>query len=175
MTDRLAPMLESWRASRPDLDLSPLEVGTRILRAAHLIQSRLDSIAAAYGLSHRGDLETLTQLDFVGPLAPSALAEDLLLTSGGMTVRLNRLQAAGLIEREPNPRDGRGVIVHLTPAGHEVAEHAFASLLDAQSAIVDTLDPSDQERLAKILRTLLAALGDRPPFSPTIVAKPFEH
>src|SRR5688572_28416458 len=104
MSDRLDRILERWKTSRPDLDFSPLEVGTRVLRAAHFLQRRLDRIAAAYGLSHQGDLEVLTELDLVGPLTPSQLAEDLLLTSGGMTVRLNRLQDAGLIERQPNPQ-----------------------------------------------------------------------
>lgn len=97
----------------PDLDFSPLEVGTLVLRAAHFLQAKLDRIAAAYGLSHRGDLEVLTELDLVGPLSPSEPAEDLLLTSGGMTVRLSRLQEAGLIERQPKPQDGRGVLIHL--------------------------------------------------------------
>lgn len=171
MTDRFDHMLDRWRTSRPDLDFSSLEVGTRVLRAAHMIQARLDGIAAAYGLSHRGDLETLTELDLVGPLTPSELAEDLLLTSGGMTVRLNRLQAAGLIERQPNPRDGRGVLVDLTPAGKALAKDSLATLLQAQSAIVGMLNVSDQGRLASLLRTLLTELGDTPPFTPNIVAR----
>jgi len=175
MVDRLGPMLDRWRVSRPDLDFSPLEVVNRVLRGAHMIQTRLDRIAAAYGLSHRGDLETLIELDLVGPLTPSELAEDLLLTSGGMTVRLNRLQAAGLVERQPNPRDGRGVLVHLTSAGSDLARDSLGTLLDAQSAIVGALAQADQSRLAKLLRSLLTELGDLPPFSPTIVAKPVER
>lgn len=171
MTDRLDHMLERWSTSRADLDFSPLEVGTRVLRAAHLIQARLDGIAAAYGLSHRGDLETLTELDLVGPLTPSQLAEDLLLTTGGMTVRLNRLQAAGLIERQPNPQDGRGVLVNLTTAGKDVAEDALATLLQAQSDIVGKLEKPEQGHLAGLLRALLAELGDIPAFRPTIVVK----
>lgn len=172
MIDRLDAMLARWQTSRPDLDFSPLEVGNRVLRAAQLIQTRLDSIAAAYGLSHRGDLETLTELELVGPLSPSELAEDLLLTSGGMTVRLNRLQAAGLVERRPNPRDGRGVLVHLTPAGSDLVNDAFVNILDSQSALVGTLKGPEQERLADLLRKLLYELGDRPPFVPSVSVKP---
>lgn len=172
MTDRLDEMITRWQTARPDLDFSPLEVGNRVLRAAHLIQSRLDDIAAAYGLSHRGDLETLTELDLVGPLSPSELAEDLLLTSGGMTVRLNRLQAARLIERHPNPRDGRGVLVHLTPAGTDLVNDAFATVLTAHSAIVGNLKNSERERLAALLRTLLHDLGDKAPFKPSAAVKP---
>ena len=175
MTDRLDAMLTPWQKSRPDLDFSALEVSNRVLRAAHLIQTRLDNIAGAYGLSHRGDLETLTELELVGPLSPSELAEDLLLTSGGMTVRLNRLQAAGLIERHPNPRDGRGVLVHLTPAGSELVNDAFSTVLRAHSAIVGTLKSAERERLAGLLRALLSDLGDKPPFRPAITVNPVER
>jgi DNA-binding MarR family transcriptional regulator len=172
MADRFGLIVDRWRTSRPDLDFSALEVNTRVLRAAHMIQTRLDSIADAYGLSHRGDLETLTELDLEGPLTPSQLAEDLLLTSGGMTVRLNRLQAAGLIERQPNPRDGRGVLVRLTPAGEELARDALITLLQAQTAMIGALEPSDRSRLSELLSSLLTELGDAPPFTPTVVAKP---
>ncbi len=170
-SDRLDLILERWKTSRPDMDFSPLEVGTRVLRAAHFLQARLDRIAAAYGLSHRGDQETLTELDLVGPSSPSALAEDLLLTSGGMTVRLNRLQAAGLVERRPNPQDGRGVLVHLTPAGKDLAEDALAILLQTQAEIVGMLGSSERNDLARLLRTLLTRLGDTPAFSPNIMVK----
>lgn len=171
-TDRLDHILDRWRTSRPEMDFSPLEVGARVLRAAHLIETRLDDIAGAYGLSHRGDLETLTELDMVGPLTPSELAGDLLLTTGGMTVRLNRLEKAGLIERRPNPKDGRGVLIHLTTAGTEVANDALATLLQAHSAMVGTLKKSDQRNLARLLRSLLVKLGDIPAFSPAVVVKP---
>lgn len=170
-TDRLDRILETWRTSRPDIDFSPLEVGTRVLRAAHFLQARLDRIAAAYGLSHQGDLEVLTELDLIGPLTPSELAEDLLLTSGGMTVRLNRLQTAGLIERQPNPHDGRGVLVHLTPAGKDLAEDALITVLQAQTEIVESLEPTDRNQLSQLLRSFLTGLGDIPAFSPTVVVK----
>ncbi|MFP3883686.1 MAG: MarR family winged helix-turn-helix transcriptional regulator [Actinomycetota bacterium] len=171
-TDRFDHILDRWKTSKPDVDFSPLEVGNRVLRAAHLIQTRLDGIAGAYGLSHRGDLETLTELDLVGPLTPSELAEDLLLTTGGMTVRLNRLEKAGLIERQPNPKDGRGVLVHLTKVGKEVANDALTTLLQAHSAMVGTLKKSDQGNLARLLRSLLVRLGDTPAFSPAVVVTP---
>lgn len=171
MSDRSDHILERWKKSRPDLDFSALEVVTRVLRAAHFLQSRLDSNAASYGLSHRGDLEVLAELDLVGPLTPSELADILLLTSGGMTVRLNRLQKLGLIERQPNPLDGRGVLIHLTKAGKDLAEDALITLLQGQTASIAKLHPSDRYDLAQLLRSLLIELGDTPPFIPTVVAK----
>lgn len=167
-TDRVDQRLERWSAARPDLDFTPLDVGMRVLRAAHLLQARLDSIAAAYGLSHQGDLEVLTELDLTGPLTPSKLAANLLLTSGGMTVRLNRLQGAGLLERHPNPQDGRGVLVHLMPKGRDLANHALPTLLDAQTAVFGVLRRVDRANLARLLRSLLVELGDAPEYRPPI-------
>jgi DNA-binding MarR family transcriptional regulator len=171
MVDRADVILEEWRERRPDLDFSSFEVVTRVLRAAHYFQVRLDRVAAAYGLSHRGDLDVLADLYRIGPpfeLTPSHLASALLLTPGGMTIRLNRLQSAGLIERHPNPRDGRGVLVRLTPAGKALVEDALTTLIDAQATILQPLEPSERSHLASRLRTLLASLGDAPPFRPAV-------
>jgi hypothetical protein len=88
-----------------------------------------------------------------------------------LTVRLNRLQRAGLIERLPNPRDGRGVLVRLTPLGKELAEDALATLLNTQAASLGTLRPPEQADLANLLRTLLIALGDTPAFRPAITVQ----
>ena len=169
--DRVDDIVGEWHQRRPDLDFSPLEVVSRVLRAAHYLQARLDGIAAAYGLSHTGDLDVLTNLDRAGPpyeRAPSELAEIQLVTTGGMTVRLNRLQGTGLIERRPNPRDGRGVLVRLTPMGQQLTEDALATLIEAQAASIEMLDESKQAVLVGLLRDLLIALGDIPAFRPSI-------
>jgi DNA-binding MarR family transcriptional regulator len=174
MDDRVDSVIREWHESRPGLDFSPLEVVARVIRASHFLQSRLDGIAEAYGLSHTGDLDVLTDLDRADPphqRTPSELAEALLLTTGGMTVRLNRLQGAGLIERLPNPRDGRGVLVQLTPLGKELAEDALATLLDTQAASLGTLAPSEQAALANLLRSLLIGLADTPAFRPAIAVQ----
>ena len=124
MADHMDSILEEWGHRRPDLDTSGLAVVARVLRAAHHLQGTLDDIAASYGLSHQGDLDVLTEIYRTSPerdLTPTELAGALLLTAGGMTVRLHRLQDAGLIVRTPNPRDGRGVFVRLTSAGTEIA------------------------------------------------------
>jgi len=172
--DRVDTTISEWRERRPDLDFSPLEVVSRVLRAAHFLQARLDQIAAAYGLSHTGDLDVLTNLDRAGPpheRTPSELADAQLVTSGGMTVRLNRLQRAGLIERRPNPRDGRGVLVRLTPTGRELVDDALRTLVEAQADSLRGLEPSESTALAGLLRALLVTLGDAPAFRPAIVAR----
>lgn len=171
MTDRVDIMLREWQIRRPDLDMSALAVVSRLLRAAYHMQARLDGLANAYGLSHQGDVEVLTHLYRVHPergLTPTELAEALLLTAGGMTVRLRRLREAGLISRRPNPRDGRGVLVRLTAAGIELAEHALPTLLEAQADSIEGLAPVERDHLADLLRTLLEGLGDVPAFRPPI-------
>lgn len=174
MSDRVDNMLREWEQRRPDLDTSALAIVSRLLRAARHLQEILDDIAAAYGLSHQGDLDVLTDLYRADPdrgLTPTELAESLLLTAGGMTLRLHRLQAAGLIRRTPNPHDGRGVLVRLTPAGVDIAEHALATALDAQADSIRSLSPVERSQLADLLRTLLEGLGDVPPFRPPILAE----
>lgn len=171
MADRVDNVLQEWSRRRPDLDTSGLEVVPRVLRAAHYLQAALDDIAASYGLSHQGDLDVLTEIYRATPereLTPTALAGALLLTPGGMTVRLHRLQDAGLIIRTPNPRDGRGVYVRLTAAGMEIAERALSTLLEAQAARMRSLDEPERRQLADLLRKLLEGLGDVPACRPSI-------
>jgi DNA-binding MarR family transcriptional regulator len=169
--DRVDVVVREWRQHRPDLDFSPLEVVTRLLRAAHFVQVNLDGIASAYGLSHTGDLDVLTNLDRAGPpyeRTPSELADLQLVTAGGMTVRLNRLQRVGLIERRPNPRDGRGVLVRLTPRGQQLAEDALTTLIATQEAHIGGLEASKREVLAGLLREMLLTLGDASAFRPKV-------
>ncbi len=171
MSDRVDNVLREWKQRRPDLDTSTLAVVARVIRASRFLQETLDDIASSYGLSHQGELDVLTDLYRAHPnrgLTPTELAEALLLTPGGMTVRLHRLQDAGLISRTPNPRDGRGVIVRLTPVGVELAEHALVTLLDAQATSIRSLEMVERSELADLLRTLLEGLGDVPAFRPPI-------
>ncbi len=174
MADQVDNILESWKRRRPDLDTSALAVVSRILRAARHLQAELDAIATSYGLSHQGDLDALTEL-YLGDqdrgLTPTELAEALLLTGGGMTVRLHRLEEAGLITRHPNPHDRRGVLVRLTSTGTHLVEHGLPTVANAQANGIACLEPSEREQLADLLRTILEGLGDKPPVRPPIVVK----
>lgn len=171
MDDRVDELIREWREHRPELDFSPFELVSRLTRASHYLQSKLDEIAAAYGLSHTGDLDVLASLDRAGPpyeRTPSQLAHLQLMTAGGMTVRLNRLQQAGLVDRRPNPNDGRGVLVRLTQMGREVIDDALPTILEAQAGTVSVLDQPKQDLLATLLRELLVGLGDTPAFRPAV-------
>jgi len=166
MNDYVDELIESWQAVRPDLDTSPLAAISRILRAAQTIQLELDAvIGSGPELSHKGDLDTLTVLRRSGsaePLSPTTLAQQGQLTSGGMTNRLDRLEAAGLIVRQPHPDDRRSVLVSLTQSGEELADEAFAASLEAQRRLLEPLSASQQKAIAHALRPLLLAVGDKP-------------
>lgn len=164
MNDYVDELVSSWRAARPDLDTAPLAVISRILRAAQAIQVLLDSLIGAEAeLSHKGDLDTLTALRRAGqPLSPSTLAQVGQLTSGGTTNRLDRLEAAGMVAREPDPRDRRGVLVSLTADGERLADEAFARSLEAQRELLAPLPAAERRAIARGLRTLLVSLGDGP-------------
>lgn len=163
MSDYVSAVIDDWERERPDLDTSSIGVVNRLLRTGQLVQSRLDALASAHGLSHKGDLDVLTALRRSGEpyeQAPSWLARAVQLTTGGMTNRLDRLENAGLVERRPDPADRRGVLVHLTEDGIEVVDAALEVGLEEQRRILGGLDAEDRETLAALLERLLVVLGD---------------
>lgn len=150
-------MVEAWAASDPDLDASPLEVAGRLLRGAALLQRDIEAALHALGLSF-GDFDVINTLrrraDPDGT-HPKALAASSLITTGAMTTRLHRLEGAGLIERHPDPADGRAVRVRLTAAGEERARAALAAVLEADRRFLAPLSADDRTALAAGLRRLL--------------------
>lgn len=162
MPDYVTHVMDDWAKVRPDLDTTPLEVALRLQRAGHLVQQRLDSVAGSQpSLSHKGDLDTLTALRRSdGRAGPSELAAGLQLTSGGMTNRLDRLEAAGLIRRTSAEHDRRAIVVSLTPEGARVADEAFSANLREQGELITGLTPEEREALAFLLSKLLVDLGD---------------
>ena len=96
-------------------------------------------------------------------MTPGALLRATLVTSGTMTNRIDRLAEAGLVRRQPDPRDRRGVLVTLTDLGRSKADDALADLLGRERALLASLGPGDQETLAGLLRTLLAPFDAAPP------------
>lgn len=161
--DRVDDMVREWSREHPELDVTALEVTARLLRAGKILQARLDTIASKHGLSHKGDLDVLTALRRSGDpyqLTPTQLAEGGQVTAGGMTIRLDRLEAAEFVARSRSTTDRRGVIVTLTDAGREVADRAFEETLADQARLVTVLSDQDAGLVANGLRALLLALGD---------------
>jgi DNA-binding MarR family transcriptional regulator len=168
-TDGVDAILEQWHRERPDLDTSPIGVIGRISRLSREIERRLEPVYAASGLEP-GWYDVLATLRRSGPpyrLRPTDFAATLMLTTSGTTKRLDRLEAAGHIAREPDPRDRRGVLITLTPQGRRLVDSAAAKHLANERRILGGLTAAEQRQLADLLRKLSIALPaqekDEPP------------
>lgn len=159
--DRAARAVAQWRRERPELAVEPMLALGRLSEAASLIgQGRLAPLFARFGLQ-RGEFDVLATLRRAGSpyaLTPTALYEATMVSSGAMTNRLDRLEAAGLIRRAPNPEDRRGVIVQLTDQGRRLIDAAVTAHVENQRQILAGLSPAEQQALAELLGKLIASL-----------------
>jgi DNA-binding MarR family transcriptional regulator len=160
--DEVDRIVAAWRHERPDLDFAPLEVLSRIDRLArHLDRARRAAFTAAD--MEPWEFDVLSALRRAGSpyeLSPKALLRQTLVSSGTMTNRVDRLASRGLVSRRTDPRDGRGILVTLTPAGRAAVDTAIADLVGAEHEILDAIGDTDQEALAGVLRRLILGLGD---------------
>jgi DNA-binding MarR family transcriptional regulator len=164
LRDEVDDLVDAWRSERPDLDVQPLQVLSRISRLArHLDRARRTAFTAR-GLES-WEFDVLSALRRQGQpyqLSPGALLRATLVTSGTMTNRIDRLAAAGLVRRHPDPQDKRGVLVTLTAEGRARADAALADLLGREEALLAGLDDGEREELAGLLRILLAPFDADP-------------
>jgi len=166
--DEVDRIVEAWRRERPDLDVTPLNVLSRITRLARHLDLARGSAFAKHGLEGWG-FDVLSALRRAGPpyeLSPGQLVAQMLVTSGTMTNRVQRLAALGLVGRGPDPSDRRGVKVTLTTAGRIVVDAALADLLDQERILLAELPASEQEQLSEVLRRLLSPFEDQTTTSP---------
>jgi len=165
VSDEVDRLVREWRAQRPEVDVRPLEVLSRIWRLArHLDRARAAAFSGP-GLEP-WEFDVLSALRREGPphqLSPGRLLQDTMVTSGTMTNRIDRLEAAGLVRRGPDPQDKRGVLVSLTPEGRERVDAALDALLSREQALLTGLDTQQRQSLADLLRVLLVPYDARPP------------
>jgi DNA-binding MarR family transcriptional regulator len=157
MTDRIGTLVEQWAAERPDLDLASMATVGRALALGRIIEARLEGFAKTHGLTlAEGDLLfTLRRAGAPYQLLPSNLSAALLVSSGTMTARLDRLEARDLIRRVANPDDRRTVIVELTEQGLEVVEEAVTQHVAAEQAMLEPLSGRDRATLDRLLSKLI--------------------
>jgi DNA-binding MarR family transcriptional regulator len=156
--DEVDRIVGAWSRERPDLDVAPLQVLSRVSRLAR----HLDLARRAAFAEH--DLETwefdvLSALRRAGTpyaLSPGRLVTQTLVTSGTMTNRIDRLEQRGLLARSPDPSDRRGVVVSLTATGQAHVDAAMADLLERERALLERLEPAARDQLAAALRALVA-------------------
>jgi DNA-binding MarR family transcriptional regulator len=160
--DHVDRIVAQWRRERPDLDFGPLAVVGRLFRAAALADAALTRGLADENLPP-GWFDVLAALRRSGApyeLNPSELLRSMMLSSGGLTKRLDRLTNAGLIERHPDPADRRGSLARLTPKGKALIDRTIAKHLANERRLLAALRPAERRQLDKLLRTLLAGLSD---------------
>jgi len=158
--DEVDQIVEAWRRERADLDVEPLQVLSRVSRLARLLDQARGRAFANHGLDG-WEFDVLSALRRVGApyeLSPGALVQQTLVTSGTMTNRVDRLASRGFVERHPAPRDRRGVLVRLTPAGRDAVDSAMTELLQQEHEILAHLAGRHRSALAASLRTLLSAV-----------------
>jgi DNA-binding MarR family transcriptional regulator len=155
--DEIDRIVEQWNRERPDLDASPTHTLQRITRLSLLQGVSFARVFAPYGISF-GEYLVLAALRRAGPpyrMNPTSLFNSVILSSGAMTNRLDRLEAMGLVERQPDPTDRRGRLVALTDRGRELVDAAVVDHLDNEHRLLGALDSEEREQLAELLRKLL--------------------
>jgi DNA-binding MarR family transcriptional regulator len=161
--DETDGLLEAWRRERPDLDVAPLAVLSRVTRLARHLDRERRAAFAEHGLEAY-EFDVLSALRRAGPpyeLTPGQLVRQTLVGSGTTTNRLDRLEARGLIDRRPDPEDGRARRVSLTGHGRDRVDAAVADLLERERRLLGSLSGKDRESLARLLRTVLVNFENR--------------
>ncbi|TVT53203.1 MarR family transcriptional regulator [Amycolatopsis rhizosphaerae] len=162
MADHVDRVLEQWGKQRPDLDASPMGVIGRLRRLTRLIDAELVRTFAVHGLDEPSFdvLATLRRNDPPHRLTPKQLMRSTMITSGGVSQRLARLEGRGLVRRTPNEADGRGVLVELTEEGRALIDRALPDHVANEHRLLGALDESERAELSDRLRVLLESLGD---------------
>jgi DNA-binding MarR family transcriptional regulator len=157
LVDRL---LSAWERSRPDFDMRTFQVTARLSRIGEHLARRQEAAFGRFGLG-RGEVGLLSALRVSGPphrLSPTRLARGLMLSSAGVTSRIDRLERRGYVRRLADPNDRRGVIIELTDEGIAAVDAAVEAGIASDRQLLDRIDPEEREALERLLRRLLAGL-----------------
>ena len=154
--DTVDTIVRDWSRERPDLDVDPLRIFSRVKRIAKQLDALRKAAFAETGLE-LWEFDVLSALRRAGSphrLSPKHLLASNLVSSGTMTNRIDRLVGRRLVRREADPADGRSVLVTLTDDGKTRVDAAITRLVDAEAVLLGVLARADRERLAGLLRKL---------------------
>ena len=160
--DRAAQAKAQWEKELPSLKLDPMVLIGRLAEVSHLLaREHLGPIFASYGLK-QGEFDVLAALRRAGApdgLTPTQLYQTTMVSSGGMTARIDRLEKNGHIERKSHPSDRRALRVSLTPKGKKLIEGMMPMYVQAQADGLSGLTAKEQKTLSALLATLTESLN----------------
>jgi DNA-binding MarR family transcriptional regulator len=166
--DHVDQLLAQWHIAMPELDPAPMGVVARLSRLGRILDKRVEEVYASYGLN-QSQFAVLAALRRAGEpycLSPTQLYNSLLISSGAMTNRLERLAALGYIDRVPDSEDGRSMLVALTKKGKRLIERVVGPHYENERRLLSALDEDEQRQLAHLLRRLLIEFEDDEPPAP---------
>lgn len=160
--DEVDRIIAAWARERPDLDIAPLAVLSRVSRLARHLDIARRSAFGTHGLES-WEFDVLSALRRAGhpyALTPTQLVRQTLVTSGTMTNRISRLVDRSLVSRTTSASDQRSVLVALTRAGRELVDAALADLVTQERDILRVLPSDQQQRLAALLKEILGPFDE---------------
>jgi DNA-binding MarR family transcriptional regulator len=159
--DHVDRLRGQWARELPDLDTEPMAILGRAMRITNMVRPSIEATFAAFNLD-RGEFDVIATLRRSGPpyrLTPTDMYTSLMISSGGLTHRLDRLEKAGLIRREKSLHDGRSMLVALTDKGIALSEAAFRKDMASELSFLEALDSAERKALASLLRKLIVGIG----------------
>jgi DNA-binding MarR family transcriptional regulator len=163
--DHVERRRDQWRRELPDVDTTGMAILGRARWITLKVRPAIEAVFERHGVDS-GEFDVLSTLLRSGPpyrLRPTELYTSLMISSGGLTDRLNRLHKAGLVERTPSTEDARSMLVQLTPLGRERAEAAFREDMATERALLNGLPAEELEELGRLLSRLAASLSEAEP------------
>lgn len=161
-TDYVDQLIRQWERERPALDVTPMGIIGRISRLSRILERQIEEVFATHGLQG-GRFDVLAALVRAGKpnrLTPTELYNSLLISSGAITNRIDRLEADGLVERVPSGSDRRSTPVQLTAIGRKRLDAALREHLENEQRLIASLSPEERSVLSILLRSWLTSLGD---------------
>lgn len=158
--DRVDAVLQKWRQARPELAVSAKGIVGRIIRLQAVMMDQVTDLFNRHGIQP-GEYAVLCNLRIQGSpyqLSPKGIAQSVLLTSGGLSNLLERLENKKYIKRLPDPNDRRGVTVQLLPLGKKVIDAAMTEHVQFEAGLVNVLNQTERATLENLLKKMLTQL-----------------
>ena len=168
LKDHIDWVIEGWKEEQPDLDVAPIAIINRLERLQTYLRSETIAVFERFGLTGPSFavIATLRRSGKPYQLSQRALMDALQLTGGTISVRIDRLESTGIVERLPDPNDQRGVLVCLTDTGEHLFDQVAPIHLANEDRLLSALNAEQREQLAALLRILLLSFDRIAPEDP---------